>query len=64
VVGVVAQNKVPGSCQGRKDAKVGLVSRGEEEHGFHIEECAEGSLKLTVLGQIAGDQASRAGAKA
>jgi hypothetical protein len=36
VVGVVAQNKVAGACQGRKNAKVGLIARREEKHGFGI----------------------------
>jgi hypothetical protein len=57
--GMVAEHKVAGSCQGRKNAQVGLVSRGEKKHGFHIEEAGKASLKFTVFGQVAGDQARR-----
>jgi hypothetical protein len=57
MVGVVAEHKVAGSCQSRKNAQVGLVSRREEKHGFDIEEGGEVSLKFTVLREIAADQA-------
>lgn len=60
MVGVVAEHKVAGSCQGRKDAQVGLVARREKKHGLHIKEAGEAALKFTVFGQIAGDQARRA----
>jgi hypothetical protein len=57
MVGVVAEDKVAGSCEGRKNAQVGLVSGGEEEHGLHVEEGRKFGLKFTVLGQIARYQA-------
>jgi hypothetical protein len=60
MVGVVAEHKVAGSCQGRKNAQVGLVSGREKKHGLHIEEGRKLGLKFTVFGQIAGDQARRA----
>jgi hypothetical protein len=63
VVGVVAENEVAGSCQSAENAKVGLVARRKEKHGLHIQKCGEGGFKLTVFGQIAGDQAGRASAK-
>jgi len=63
MVGVVAEHKVAGSSEGRKNAQVGLVSRGEEKHCLHIEEGRKFGLKFTVLGQIAGDQARGTGAK-
>jgi hypothetical protein len=63
VVGMVAQYKVAGSCQGGENAKVGLVARGEKKHGFRIQEGGQSSLKFTVLREIAGDQARRTGPK-
>ncbi len=63
VVGVVAQNQVARACQGCENAKVGLVARGKEEHGFHIQEGGEAGLEFTMLGQIAGYQARGTGTK-
>jgi hypothetical protein len=60
---MVTQNKVARSCQGGKNAEVGLVARRKEKHGFHVEVGGEGSLQLAVLGEIADDQPGRAGTK-